>query len=151
MLLAFVVAATGMAVVATPAYASHGEAVSSTCPSGSGGTGRVCLYYSPNFSNSKTGFYYAGTLHVHDYFSPFRTFLSSGAGQGTQVGNNAASVANFDRTYHVTVYYHANFGGHSVTMSTYPNSGYRRNLEPYGLRNDNRSHQRRNLSCPPIC
>lgn len=65
----------------------------------------VCLYYNSNCQGSFADF----QVDIPD-FAPYR-FLSSGAGRGQGVKNNAASARNKDTNWIADIHFNSNYGG----------------------------------------
>ncbi|CAL9452694.1 peptidase inhibitor family I36 protein [Streptomyces sp. enrichment culture] len=94
-------AATGGLMFAT-APQSHASA-GTYCPDQE----QYCMifYYNSGYSGSKTVFRGFDHYSLNGY-----TFLTSGAGQGQPVKNNAASASNLAR-YNLVIYYNSNLSG----------------------------------------
>ncbi len=91
------------ATVASAQAASH----DGTCNGQYGGNGELCLYYNSNQAGA-----------IHDFAADVSnfagyTFIGPGAGAGTGVKNNAASVTNKNGLRSATVYYNSNYVGAS--------------------------------------
>ncbi|MEV6260916.1 peptidase inhibitor family I36 protein [Streptomyces sp. NPDC051784] len=79
----------------------------------SAGTGCLRLYYNTNQQGSSTYFYGSNVSNFASY-----TFLTSGAGKGLTVKNNAAAASN-DANTSTTIYYNSNYGGACDTLTFY--------------------------------
>lgn len=116
-------AATALAPSANAATARNG-----VCE-----TGEFCYYYNSNFAGSVSDF----TASLGNYGATQPScyeFKGTGAGQGTCIKNNAASVWNRS-SVPVTVYYNSNYGGPSQVIP----AGAKVNLNAT-LKNNNASH-----------
>ncbi len=96
--LAAVAAAAGVAFVGT-ALPANAEEKNGKC-----GDREACLYYNGNRDGSLTDYYFPDKDLAGD------KFLSSGAGKGQNVKNNAASAWNRDSTT-LRIYYNENYTG----------------------------------------
>lgn len=67
--------------------------------------GEACFYYNSNSTGSVADF----SQPVYDFASA--RFLGEGNGKGQGVKNNAASVCNYNSTYHVMVFFNSNHEG----------------------------------------
>lgn len=103
--------AATLLVAAPPASAASG-----TYCDLSAGTGCLRLYYNTNRQGSSTYFYGSNVSNFASY-----TFLTSGAGKGLSVKNNAAAAAN-DANSSTTIFYNSNYGGACDTVSLYSNA-----------------------------
>lgn len=93
---AALIAAGGIAAVATPASANGGY--HSSCA-----LYDICYYWddSPAFTGSKVGLWGV----VDDHMNPWITFQTAGYGQGQGLGNNAGSIENKDYQSGACVFY----------------------------------------------
>ncbi|MFD9769039.1 peptidase inhibitor family I36 protein [[Kitasatospora] papulosa] len=96
-------------LVAAP---SASAAAGSSCDL-SAGTGCLRLYYNSNRQGSSTYFYGSNVSNFASY-----TFLTSGAGKGVTVKNNAASAIN-DANSSTTIFYNSNYSGACDTLTFY--------------------------------
>jgi hypothetical protein len=94
----------------------------------------TCLFYSPNEAGSAS----AWSGDKTDYGS--QNFLSSGAGQGQNVANNAASGWDTRADNKIRVYTGTSYTGSYQTMNVLYSSGDAINFNTT-LRNNNSSHR----------
>ncbi len=98
-------------------------------------SGYVCYFYQSNFAGSAGG---VGG-NVPDLLYPqVYTFVSSGAGQGDAIGNDAGSAFNGNPRYAANIYYSANYQGVYIQLAPYNAPGFANpTLGP--VNNNNRS------------
>ena len=94
--------------------------------------GAMCYFFRSNYGGAQAGF----VPDVPDLLFPTRwLFPAPGDGAGQQVANNAGSGHNRDTSCNVTIYFHANYTGDSITLirgTSHPTLGV--------VNNENRSH-----------
>ena len=74
------------------------------------GNGDACFYYLTNWSGSMVG---VEDHSITDVENPWITFVTSGSGQGTGIGNAAGSELNGDLNDNLIIYIHVNHTGAS--------------------------------------
>ncbi|MEU0133461.1 hypothetical protein ABZ172_05395 [Streptomyces sp. NPDC006296] len=79
----------------------------------SSGTGCLRIFYNSNRQGSSTYFYGSNVSNFANY-----TFLTSGAGKGLTVKNNAAAAIN-DASSSTTIFFNSNYGGACDTLTYY--------------------------------
>ncbi|MFI6059514.1 peptidase inhibitor family I36 protein [Streptomyces sp. NPDC051286] len=100
--------------VSLPLIAAAAVATASNAAAASGNyCGPNCLAFTYNSNTAGSRIYFWGT-DVPD-LAPYK-FLTSGAGQGQALKNNAASALN-DSPNPATIFYNSNYGGSCDTIS----------------------------------
>ncbi|MFJ3642432.1 peptidase inhibitor family I36 protein [Streptomyces sp. NPDC090108] len=122
-------AAVAGAAMTAAALAFATPASASSPKNGSCEIIEVCYYYNSDYAGSMIDYEGDEYSHHDDHF------ISSGAGQGQVVGNNAASVyCNDGPLFSCTTYFNSGYAGDSYTIL----GGKRANL-PAWLKNNNAS------------
>ncbi|GAA2427059.1 peptidase inhibitor family I36 protein [Streptomyces glaucus] len=126
-LLAAVTTAAGLGLaLAAPASAADRDGVCNT--------GELCYFFNSDYQGSRSDFFYNDANLVDN------KFLSTGAGQGQVVKNNAAGGFNYETSLAVTVWYNSNYNngtydGRSDTLPAATGDGRFDNVY-----NENASH-----------
>lgn len=111
-------------IAAVAAGAALGSLLLGTTPASAAGgncvTGEACLYYNSNLAGARYGWAGSG-----NYTFTFQAWSGGSSGAGVPVKNNAASVANLDTYWNLTVYYNSNlncsYACQSIPASSWAN------------------------------
>lgn len=116
--------ASVVAFLAVSFFASSpANAITSTCTIAA--YGDSCIYWGQSYNGSHAGVAEAVSDFPVSGTTSYR-YMSSGTGQKEFIGNNNGSNRNYDTVCTLTIWYNPGYSGYTLTLPTYPLSGYQR-------------------------